>query len=196
MADPQKKTIGIVLPEGFADWEYGLLAAGAAEHLGARIVFLTEDQKPVRSIGGLSTRGERGTDPSDNADLDAVALIGSDIWQTKGAPDVAALLRSVTSRGGVVGAICGATVALANSGLLKGVPHTSNGSDWLKKATGGYGGEASYVDQPAALSAGGFVTASGLAPDTFAVAFLKAVYPEESVMLEGVKSMFAAEHGS
>ena len=196
MIDSKQKTIGIMLPDGFADWEYGLLAAGAAEHLDARIVFLTEGQKPVRSIGGLSTRGERGTDPSDNADLDAVALIGSDIWQTKGAPDVAALLRSVTSRGGVVGAICGATVALANSGLLEGIPHTSNGSDWLKKATGGYAGEACYVDQPAAIASGRIITASGLAPDTFAVAFLKAVYPDQGAMLDGVKSMFAAEHGS
>lgn len=196
MRETSQKTIGVILPEGFADWEYGLLAAGAAEHLGAKIVFMTDGAKAVRSIGGLSTQGERGIDPSDNADLDALALIGSDIWQTNAAPDVCALLHAVTSRSGVVGAICGATIALAKSGLLKGVPHTSNGSDWLKTATGGYAGEEFYVDQPAALSSDRFITASGLAPDTFAIAFLKAVYPDQTTMLEGVKSLFAAEHAS
>jgi putative intracellular protease/amidase len=196
MTDRQHKTIGIVLPAGFADWEYGLLAAGAAEHLGARIVFLTEGKGPVRSIGGLSTQGERGLEPSENADLDAVALIGSDIWQTAEAPDVAALACAVKARGGIVGAICGATIALAKSGLLENVPHTSNGVDWLMHATGGYAGELSYVDQSAALASGAIVTASGLAPDTFATEFLKALYPEQADMLEGVKSMFAAEHSS
>lgn len=196
MTGMQPKTIGIVLPDGFADWEYGLLAAGAAEHLGARIVFLTEGQKPVRSIGGLTTQGERGLEPSENADLNAVALIGSDIWQTKNAPEVSGLLRAVNARGGTVGAICGATIALAKSGLLEAVPHTSNGADWLKQIVGDYSGQPHYVDQPAALSSNGFITASGLAPDTFATEFLKAVYPEQTDMLEGVKSMFAAEHSS
>lgn len=196
MTDVQQKTIGIVLPDGFADWEYGLLAAGAAEHLGARIVFLTEGKKPVRSIGGLTTQGERGLAPSENADLDALALIGSDIWQTKGAPDVAALLRSIAERGGVIGAICGATIALAKSGVLEGVSHTSNGRQWLVEATGGYAGHENYIDQPNAVTGGRIITASGLAPDTFAIAFLKTVYPEQTDMLDGVKSMFAAEHSS
>jgi putative intracellular protease/amidase len=194
MTDTKQKTIGIFLPDGFADWEFGLLAGGAAEHLGAKVLFLTEGAQTVRSIGGLTASGSRGTDADANADLDALALIGSDDWTGPNPPDVAVLANSVLARGGVVGGICAATVGLARAGLLEGRRHTSNGQAWIAEMTGGYSGSDGYAETPAAVADGLIVTAPGTAPVSFAMTFLSAVYPEAAEMLAGARAMYGAEH--
>ena len=74
MTKNQQKTIGLVLVDKFADWEFGLLSAGAVENLGAKVVFLSPEGLPVRSIGGLEARPSRGLTPEENSDIDAVAL--------------------------------------------------------------------------------------------------------------------------
>jgi putative intracellular protease/amidase len=190
----QTKTIGIVLIDGFADWEFGILSGGAAEHFGAKTVFISPGGKPVFSIGGLEARPARGITPLENADLDALALIGSDAWTGGGAPDLAPLLASVQSKGGVIGGICAATTALARGGFVGGLKHTSNGADWLKGHLGAYPGEALYQDVPRAVSDGGVVTAPGTAPISFAAEFLANVYPDMRPATEGMKAMFGAEH--
>lgn len=194
MTDKKQKTIGLVLIDGFADWEFGLLSGGAAEHLGAKTVFLSPGGKPVTSMGGLDARPSRGISPEENLDLDAVALIGSDTWSGKDAPDVAPLLKSVQARGGVIGAICAGTIALTKGGFVKGVKHTSNGRDWIGNIAGDYAGADLYQDVPHAVSDMDVVSAPGTAPITFAAEFLAAVYPQMREMTDGVKGMFAAEH--
>lgn len=194
MTGSQRKTIGIVLIEGFADWEFGLLAGGAAGHFGAKVVFISPGGKPVKSIGGLEARPARGTSPDENEDLDAVALIGSDTWTGDAAPDIVPLISLIRAKGGVVGGICAATVALAKGGFVEGLRHTSNGADWLKGHAGFYPGAGLYQDVPRAVSDGRIVTAPGTAPISFAAEFLANVYPEMRQMTEGVKAMFAAEH--
>lgn len=190
----QQKTIGIVLIDGFADWEFGVLAGGAAQHFGAKLVFISPDAKPVTSIGGLEARPARGMSPQENEDLDAVALIGSDTWTGDAAPDLSPIVSFVQAKGGVIGGICAATIALAKGGFVNGRKHTSNDADWLKGIVGSYPGAALYEDVPHAVSDGRVVTAPGTAPISFAAEFLASVYPEMRQMAEGVKAMFAAEH--
>jgi hypothetical protein len=72
------KTIGVLFIEGYADWEYGLLAASAAEWFGARAIAISPHQAPLTSIAGFSLSPTRSANPSENMDLDAVAVIGSD----------------------------------------------------------------------------------------------------------------------
>lgn len=194
MTEHERKTIGIVLIDGFADWEFGLLTGGAAEYFGAKVVFLSPEAKPVISIGGLEARPSRGISPQENEDLDAVALIGSDTWTVGAAPDLAPLVASVRARGGVAGGICGATVALAKGGFVDGLAHTSNGAEWINGEAGAYPGAALYQDVPHAVSDRGVVTAPGTAPTSFAAEFLANVYPDKRELTEGVRAMFAAEH--
>lgn len=194
MTEQQQKTIGIVLIDGFADWEFGLLAGGAAEHFGAKVVFLSPGGKPVTSIGGLEARPSRGLALPENTDLDALALIGSDTWTGDAAPDLAPLLTQVRAKGGVIGGICAATVALAKGGFVDGLAHTSNGADWIRGHAAAYPGAERYRDLPRAVSDKGVVTAPGTAPISFAAEFLANVYPEMRQMTQGVKAMFGAEH--
>jgi putative intracellular protease/amidase len=190
----QQKTIGFVFVEGFADWEYGLLAGSAAEWFGLRGVALTPTGGPVTSMGGFSLTPRRGADPAENADLDAVAVIGSDLWTASGAPDISALLRTVEERGGVVGGICGGTLALARAGLFEGVDHTSNGRDWILKHEPGYAGAARYRDVHHAVADGRIVSAPGSAAGTFALAFLKTLLPDRSAQFAEMRELFAREY--
>lgn len=189
----QARTIGFVFVEGFADWEFGLLSASAVEWFGARAVALAPDARPVRSIAGFLLTPERGTEAADNVDLDAVAVIGSDLWPTSQAPDISPLLGAVAKRGGVVGGICGGTLPLARAGLFADVRHTSNGRDWILRHLPAYAGSEAYSDVPYAVADGRIVSAPGSAPGTFAHAFLLALYPERETDLAGMKAMFARE---
>ncbi|MEO5757853.1 MAG: DJ-1/PfpI family protein [Mesorhizobium sp.] len=190
----KQKTIGFLFIEGFADWEYGLLAASAVEWFGARAVSLTPDGKPVTGISGFRLMPERAAKADENTDLDAIAVIGSDQWAGKAPPDAAGLLTAVASRGGVVGGICAGTLALARAGLFDKARHTSNGRDWINQHEAGYAGDQNYQDVAHAVADGTIVSAPGSAPGTFALAFLETLYPERDSDLTQMRAMFAKEY--
>lgn len=190
----QIKTIGLVFIEGYADWEFGLLSASAGEWFVGRVVALSPDAKPVRSIGKLMLTPERKADPEGNGDLDAVAVIGSDGWASTDAPDVGLLLTAVAARGGVVGGICAGTLALARAGLFAKAAHTSNDRDWIANLVPDYQGKEHYRDVPHAVADGRIVTAPGSAPGTFATEFLLALHPDQAEQVAGMKAMFAKEY--
>jgi len=74
----------------------------------------------------------------------------------------------------VTAAICGATAALAQNGLLDTRRHTSNDLGYLKMVCPGYRGEKYYKNEPA-VTDGKLITAAGVAPLEFAVHVLKAL---------------------
>ena len=191
---PEQKTIGFLFIEGFADWEYGLLAASAVEWFSARTVSLTPDGKPVTGISGFRLTPDRSAEIGENADLDAIAVIGSDQWAGMAPPDAGELLTAVASRGGVVGGICAGTLALARAGLFENARHTSNGRDWINGHEAGYAGDQNYQDVPHAVADGKIVSAPGSAPGTFALAFLKTLYPERGSDLAQMRTLFAKEY--
>lgn len=188
------KTIGLLFIEGYADWEYGLLAASAVEWFGIKAVSLSPHASPLKSIGGFRLIADRSAEIEENRGLDGVAVIGSDGWAAEGAPDVSALLKAVAARGGTVGGICAGTLALARAGLFEGVRHTSNGRDWILAHEPAYAGAAGYQDVPHAVRDGNIVTAPGSAPGTFAIAFLEALLGGNSDQFGQMRAMFAREY--
>jgi putative intracellular protease/amidase len=191
---PDQKTIGFLFIEGFADWEYGLLAASAVEWFGARAVSLTPEGKPVTGISGFRLTPDRSVGVEENADLDAVAIIGSDQWAGKTPPDVAQLLNTVAARGGVVGGICAGTLALARAGMFESARHTSNGRDWINGHEAGYAGASNYQDVPHAVADGKIVSAPGSEPGTIALAFLNTLYPDRASDLAQMRTLFIREY--
>jgi putative intracellular protease/amidase len=188
------KTIGFVFVQGYADWEYGLLAASAVEWFGAKAVSLAPDGKPVIGISGFTLTPDRDTEAAANTDLDAVAVIGSDNWAAETPPDVSDLLKSVSERGGVVGGICAGTLALARSGLLQRQKHTSNGRDWILAHLPTYAGSDFYEDVPYAVAGDRIVTAPGSAPGTFAATFLEVLYPDQKQQLVEMRGLISREY--
>ncbi|AZN96616.1 glutamine amidotransferase [Mesorhizobium sp. M9A.F.Ca.ET.002.03.1.2] len=189
----EQKTIGVLFIDRFADWEYGLLAASAVEWFGARAVSLTPDGKPVTSASGFLLTPDRSAEVEENIDLDAVAVIGSDQW-VDAPPDISGLLTAIAARGGVVGGICAGTLALARAGLFEKARHTSNGRDWINEKEPGYSGAQNYQDVPHAVADGRIVSAPGSAPGTFALAYLKTLYPQRSSDLAQMRTLFAKEY--
>lgn len=98
---------------------------------------------------------------------DLLLLSGADTWLLPEQDLAIAKAREVLESGATVGAICGATLGLANAGLLDKRPHTSNDQGALKMFCPDYRGEQFYVNEPA-VTDGNLITASGLAPVEFA----------------------------
>ena len=181
------------LQPGWADWEAGSVLALLREHLGVQIEIATPDGEPQTSIGGvLAAADYKFSDPV-LSDADVYLLIGSDAWVEYRDETVFGLLRQALADGKIVGAICAGTVAAARARLFDGRAHTSNGGDWLLEQEAGYAGADGYVDTPKAVTAGKLVSASGLAPITFAAAVGRLIAPESEEMLAGYEAMFAKE---
>jgi hypothetical protein len=78
--------------------------------------------------------------------------------------------------------------------MFEDAGHTSNGRDWINGHEAGYAGDNNYQDVPHAVADGKIVSAPGSAPGTFALAFLKTLYPERSSDLAQMRTLFAREY--
>jgi putative intracellular protease/amidase len=181
------------LQPGWADWEAGAVLALLREHLKVQIEIATPTGDPETSIGGILAAADYRFDDPVLSDADLFILIGSDAWSEGETPAVTALLRQAFADGKPVAGICAGTTALARAGLFEGRKHTSNGKDWLEGVVPGYAGADHYVDTPKAVTDGRVVSASGLAPVTFAAAVARLVAPEAEEMIAGYEAMFARE---
>ena len=86
-------------------------------------------------------------------------LPGSDSWSEEKNFRILEIARKLLEAGGLVAAICGATVALANIGLLDDKKHTSNGAGFLNMFCPEYKGTDYYIDEPAVRD-GNLITAA------------------------------------
>ncbi len=150
-----------------ADWELGYVTAELhsgrffgpnAPSVSLRTVGCS--LAPVRTMGGLTVTpdcvvGDIAADPSA-----ALLLPGGDTWSDPKHQPILAKAAELLSAGGTVCAICGATVALANAGMLNDRPHTSNGAGFLEMFAPAYRGADFYVDAPS-VADGGLITAAG-----------------------------------
>lgn len=183
------KPVIVLLTEGFADWETGLLAFAAMED-GLEIRLTSPDGGDVTSIGGMRVTGLAPFRPGGD---EVVVICGGTIWDRPEAPDLAEALAAAKARGATLAAICGGVAALARAGLLDGVAHTSNGRAWLDHVAPGYAGAALHRDQPQAVADGGVITAAGSAPASFAAEVLAAAGMAPNKVAQ-YRAILAAEH--
>lgn len=184
--------VAILLTEGFADWEYALIA-GTGLYYGIDVEFFAPGAGQVRSQGGLTAVVSRDFGGIAAWRPDVVVAIGGTIWETAAAPRPDGLLRDQYDRGAAVAGICGGTLALARAGLLDRVAHTSNDLDFLLRNAREYAGSGRYVQSATAVSDCRLITASGAAPVSFAAAVL-AVAGVDGRQIEHFRTMLAAEH--
>lgn len=171
-------TIVTVLTEGFADWETTLLNAVAHAFYKVDVLYATPDGKPVKSSGGMRVMADLAMADIDVDAVDAVVFCGGTAWQSPGAPEIGWLAKAAAKKGRVVAGICDATVALARTGLLDDVAHTSNGAGYLDGTD--YKGKSHYRDVPHAVADGRIITAPGTAPVSFMEAVMKALGKDEA----------------
>jgi len=185
--------IATLLTEGFADWETAMLNAAARGFYGVETRFASPGGHAVTSMGGLKVQPEMTFETLDLEAIDALVISGGLIWKTPDAPAIGQAVRKAHARGKVVAAICDGTLALARTGLLDTVAHTSNGAGYLDES--GYGGAALYRDVPGAVRDQRVVTAPATAPATFMAAVLAELGRADDQLAYYV-GLYGAEHGA
>ncbi len=167
--------------DGMADWEYGFLAAELNTgryfmERGARLEFKAASlgPGPVRTMGGLRLLPDILLDEVEASACSLLILPGGDSWLDPMHAPAIDKARAFLKEGIPVAAICGATLALAQAGMLDDRAHTSNDLGYLKAVCPGYRGEAHYSGEPA-LSDRGLITASGIAPVEFTRCLLESL---------------------
>jgi putative intracellular protease/amidase len=138
-------------------------------------------------MGGLTVLPSKTVGDVDVSDVAAFVMPGGDRWEKEAIePEVETLLRQLDRAGVPIAAICGATVAVAKLGLLRGRRHTSNGLEYLQSHVPAYAEAATYVDAPAVRDRN-LITASGLAD----VEFARELFEELEVLSAGDRALWA-----
>lgn len=176
-----KNTVHLYVFDTMSDWEIGYLTAelntGRYYKKGlapSKIVTVGMDKSPITTMGGLKILPDRMLDECNVESADALILPGGESWTEAIHQPVLLFAEKCLKEGVVVAAICGATMGLAEAGLLNSRFHTSNDLEYLKMICPNYSGDTHYKME-SAVTDGKLITASGIAPLEFTVHILKAL---------------------
>lgn len=164
-----RRSIHIVVFDGFADWEPAH-ALAELRRWGKRTVrSIGFSSAPVVSMGGLTVIPDVVLDAVTAAEVELLLLPGGDLWEHGSYPraTLETLLARLVDAERPIAAICAATLALGRAGVLDDRHHTSNGRDYLSTHVRRYAGAAQYIEA-AAVRDKHVITATGLAPVDFA----------------------------
>ena len=148
-------TIYVYVLDTMADWELGYVTAELksgrffkkdTEPVSLKTV--SDSKVPVKTMGGLTVVPDCLLEEMVVSEKSVLLLPGADTWSDPRHGAIIEKAGELLSSGAAVGAICGATVAMANAGFLDQRPHTSNGPGFLEMFVPGYRGQSFYVDQP------------------------------------------------
>lgn len=160
-------TVYVYALDTMADWEIGYVTAELnssrffkkdALEVSVKIVGISKE--PVKTMGGLTIIPDCVVDDVAVNDTSVLLLPGGNTWDEPKHRPIVERAAALLSVGATVCAICGATAALANAGLLDHRHHTSNGVGFLNMFCPDYKGQSYFVDKPA-VSDGNLITASG-----------------------------------
>ncbi len=175
------RTLYVYLQDTMADWEIGFLTAEInskrffkkdAEEI--ELVTVSHSKNPVRTMGGLTVTPDISISEIKAEIGNVLVLPGADTWADEKNWGVLNCAKEFLDKGLTVCAICGATVALANVGILDNRKHTSNGAGFLDMFCPTYKGKDNYVDQPAIID-GNLITAAATGSLEFAKLIIEKV---------------------
>lgn len=159
-------TVYVYVLDTLADWELGYalseLNSGRFFKKGAPRVLLktvSNSKESIKTMGGLSVVPDCLIDDIVVSQTSVLLLPGADTWNDPKHRMIIEKADEFLSVGATVCAICGATAALANYGLLDQRPHTSNGQGFLEMVSPYYRGQNFYIDKPS-VTDNNLITAS------------------------------------
>lgn len=162
-----------------ADWEIGYLTAeiNSGRFLDktkapVKLIKFGNTLEPIKTMGGISITPNESIDNIKLQKGDLLILPGADTWLEESNIKILNLVADVINTNVIIAAICGATMALAQKGLLNNRKHTSNAKELLKMTSPEYAGEKFYLDQPVVVD-DNLITATGLAALEFSYKVLK-----------------------
>lgn len=146
-------TVYVYVLDTLADWELGHVTSELnsgrffkkdAEPISLRYVGCSK--KPITTMGGLTIVPDHVVDDIVLDEKSTLLLPGANTWNDPNHHAIIEKARKLLAVGATVCAICGATTALANAGLLDNRPHTSNGPGFLELFAPEYRGQSLYID--------------------------------------------------
>jgi putative intracellular protease/amidase len=175
----KQRIVYLYVFDTMADWEVGYLSAELNSKRyyreGAKplkIVTVSVNKNPVITMGGVKILPDIGHEELIIEDTAALILPGGNTWTEPIHNPILKKAEECLKKGIIVGAICGATMGLAEKGMLNNRWHTSNDLEFLKMTCPNYAGEMYYKQEPA-VTDGNLITASGTTPLEFTVHVLK-----------------------
>lgn len=159
-------TIYVYILDTLADWELGHviseLNSGRFFKNGAQNISLktvSYSKESINTMGGMTIVPDLLIDDIVVNETSVLILPGADTWNNPHHNTIIEKASEFLSLGATVCAICGATTALANYGLLDNHPHTSNGPGFLEMVSPNYKGQSFYIDKPSVAN-NNLITAS------------------------------------
>lgn len=160
------KTIYIYILDTLADWELGYVIAelNSKRFFKADVPLLTiktvgYSKQPIQTMGGIEIVPDCLVEDIELSNNSVLLLPGADTWDSPHNINIIKKAKEILLAKGTVGAICGATVPLANFGILDEYSHTSNGIGFLDMFCPTYQGQKLYLDVPS-VSDNNLITAS------------------------------------
>jgi putative intracellular protease/amidase len=173
-----------------ADWEIGFITAELNSKRyfdknkeSVSLIKIGNTINPIKTMGGMSIVPDKSIDDIILTDNDILILPGADTWMNEENKNIIKLVSERIATKTIIAAICGATVALANNGLLNNRHHTSNGKGFLEMVCSQYSGSNYYLDKPVVVD-NNLITATYLAPLEFAYEILKKTNCIKETVLE------------
>ncbi len=162
-----------------ADWEIGYLTAelNSGRYLDktrppVELIKIGNTTEPIKTMGGITITPDENIDNIKFEEDDLLILPGADTWTEEENKKIIDIVSCIIDEKVIIAAVCGATIALANKGILNNRKHTSNDLEVLKMFCPEYTGENFYINQPA-VTDDNLITASGIAPLEFSYEVLK-----------------------
>ena len=184
-----------------ADWEIGYLTAeiNSGRFLDktktpVKIIKFGNTLESIKTMGGISITPDECIDNIILHENDLLILPGAEIWLEKSNDKILNLVSDVINKNVIIAAICGATMALAQKGLLNNRKHTSNDKEFLKMICPGYSGEKFYLNLPA-VADDNLITASGVAALEFSYEVLKKTNLMKPATLESWYQLYKTQEG-
>ena len=148
-------TVYIYVLDTLADWELGYVTAELnsgrffrkdAPEVSVKTAAISKE--PVKTMGGLTIVPDCSISDIAAGEKSVLLLPGANTWSDPKHSAIIEKAGELLSAGAMVCAICGATAALANAGLLDGRPHTSNGAGYLEMVSPAYRGQKFFINAP------------------------------------------------
>lgn len=159
-------TIYVYVLDTLADWELGYVTAELnscrffkKDSQRVTLTTVSGSKDPVKTMGGLTVVPDCLIDDIVVSETSMLFLPGADTWNDSKHRAIIEKAEELLAVGAAVCAICGATAALADYGLLDKRRHTSNGPGFLEMFSHVYKGQSLYVDKPS-VTDGNLITAS------------------------------------
>jgi putative intracellular protease/amidase len=173
-----------------ADWEISYLTAelNSGRYLdktkpSVELIKIGNTNEPIKTMGGIIITPDESIDNIRFKEDDLLILPGADTWMEEENKKIVDIVSGIINEKVIIAAICGATVALANKGILNNRKHASNDIEFLKMFCPEYTGENFYLNQPA-VTDNNLITASGIAPLEFSYEVLKRINVMKAETLE------------